>query len=332
MMSHASRANYNRVTISKSAFTDMALTPETRQFAAQNATRLLGRLAFQMNATMKSADPDAVHDLRVAIRRFTQALAVFKACFPGKEKRKIKRRLKKLMIVAGSVRNCDVASKLLAKSRSTEAAGLRGKVQSQRKESERTLTATLKRRMDRKSSLKWRSALESALSPANDNVGHESIAETARRLLPGMAKDFLKLGGAAAAAKASSEKLHLFRIESKKLRYTLEIFAPVYGSSMNQWIDKIREAQNLLGDVNDCVTAREIISEYKGGAGIDNWLMKRERRKADAFQRWWPDAFGGREIQQAWTQYLGAPLDTAAAKKPMARATSLRDRATARAR
>ena len=107
----------------------MALTIETRKFAGQNAARLLRRLAFQMNLTKKAPDSDSVHDLRVSIRRFTQVLGVFKSCFPGKETRKIRRRVKKLMQLAGAVRNFDIALKLLSKSRTTEAASLRPKLE-----------------------------------------------------------------------------------------------------------------------------------------------------------------------------------------------------------
>ena len=108
-----------------------------------------------------------MHDLRVSIRRFTQTLGVFKSCFPGKETRKIRRRTKKLMTLAGTLRNFDIALKLLSKSRTEEAASLRPKLESQRKESGRVLIGALKRRIERKSSLKWRTALEAALAGGN---------------------------------------------------------------------------------------------------------------------------------------------------------------------
>ena len=67
---------------------------ETRKFASDQADRRLGQLAFQVNQTVKSRDAEAVHDLRVAVRRFSQVLRVFKPCFRGKEPRKIRRELK----------------------------------------------------------------------------------------------------------------------------------------------------------------------------------------------------------------------------------------------
>src|SRR5678815_1939319 len=89
---------------------------ETRKFAYDQAYRRLGRLAFQINQTVRSRDAEAVHDLRVAIRRFSQVLRVFKPCFRGKEVRKIRRELKQIMVLAGEVRNCDIALQLMSKS------------------------------------------------------------------------------------------------------------------------------------------------------------------------------------------------------------------------
>jgi CHAD domain-containing protein len=297
----------------------MALTTETRKFAGQNAARLLGRLAFQMNLTMKSPNADSVHDVRVAIRRFTQALTVFKPCFRGKETRKIRRRLKKLMLHAGNVRNCDVALKTLSKARMGEAASLRPKVQSQRKENVRVLVAALRRRIDRKSSLKWRTALESALATADDAFCRVAIEETARRVLPAMAKDFLEHGNAASEAKASPEKLHQFRIASKKYRYTLELFTPLYGESLKGWLDRVKSIQSLLGDINDCVTVAEIVAHHKVDA-LSSWLKKRARRKTEEFCRRWQEVFGDRDLVRGLIQLLSHPqASSPAMKKPVAR-------------
>jgi CHAD domain-containing protein len=273
----------------------MALTIETRKFAAQNTTRLLGRLAFQMNLTKKAPGADAVHDLRVSIRRFTQALAVFKSCFPGKETRKIRRRTKKLMTLAGATRNFDIALKLLSKSRAEEAASLLPKLESQRKESARVLVGALKRRMDRKSSLKWRTALEAALASGNSAESRTVIEQSARRILPRMAVDFVERGNAACKAKTSPEKLHAFRIASKKFRYTLELFAPLYGAELASWRDSIKGIQTVLGEINDCDTVAKMLAEYKGAGAVAGWLKKRERRKVEQFSRRWAEEFGDSE-------------------------------------
>lgn len=292
---------------------------DTRKFAAQNTARLLGRLAFQMNVTRKSPGADAVHDLRVAIRRFSQALGVFKSCFTGKDTRKIRRRMKKLMLVAGAVRNCDVALKLFSKSRGADAAGISSKIQAQRKEGERTLTAMLKRRMERKSSLKWRTALEAALA-ANAAAGKVGVEDTARKTLPGMARDFLERGDAASEPKASPEKLHAFRIVSKKFRYSLELFAPLYERELSAWIDSIKRIQTLLGDINDCESVAHMIEDQKGGGAMVGRLKKRQRRKVEEFLSAWGEEFGDREAVRTRVDALANPQEAShPIRKPPAR-------------
>lgn len=54
-----------------------------RKYATEHTSTLLRRLAYHMNRVGRSADSDSVHDLRVAIRRFTQSLRVFAPFFPS---------------------------------------------------------------------------------------------------------------------------------------------------------------------------------------------------------------------------------------------------------
>jgi len=270
-----------------------------------------------MSLTKKAPDSGSVHDLRVSIRRFNQALGVFKSCFPGKETRKIRRRTKKLMTLAGAVRNFDIALKLLGKSPSPDAAGLRPKLQTQRKESGRVLIGALKRRIEKKSSLKWRSALEAALAGGDSAYSRIAVEQTARRILPRMAKDFVERGNAASQAKASPEKLHAFRIASKKFRYTLELFAPLYGSTIDTWLESIKGIQTLLGDINDCVTVAEMLADYKGAGATKDWLKKRERRKVEQFSRSWLEEFGDTESLRNRIRSLNHPGQ--AIKKPAGR-------------
>ena len=70
---------------------------DTGTFAVDSATKLLERLAFQIHHVRQNGDVEAVHDLRVAIRRFGQSLVLFKDVFAGKDVKKIRRRLKELM-------------------------------------------------------------------------------------------------------------------------------------------------------------------------------------------------------------------------------------------
>ena len=84
-----------------------------KKYALQQARRLLNRLHVQIGRAAEQGDPDAIHDLRVAIRRFNQCLRVFAQFFPTRKARKIRGRLKGIMDLAAEVRDRDIALELL---------------------------------------------------------------------------------------------------------------------------------------------------------------------------------------------------------------------------
>ena len=49
----------------------------------------------------------------------------------------------------------------------------------------------------------------------------------------------------------SVQALHAMRIEAKRLRYTMEIFAPIYPDALKKQIQIIRKTQEWLGDIHD---------------------------------------------------------------------------------
>jgi len=300
----------------------MTGSTETRRFAVEQVDKLIGQLAFQVGRARKSHDPGPVHDLRVAIRRFAQVFILFRACFPAKDVKKIRQRLKEIMTQAGEVRDCDIAVKLLSKSKLEEAGAFKARLQSQRKEAERILLDTLRRWKERRTSLKWRTRLQGA-SAAEKQTPPGTVEETAMRKLPRMAKEFFDRGRKSAGASGSAEKLHEFRITTKKFRYTLELLSPLYGPTLAARLERIRNMQALLGGINDCATVRQMVSRWSGGAGVDAELRKKQRKQTKEFQRQWTEEFGGPEKIQLWMDYLGGSEDSRRpARKPVARSLS----------
>jgi CHAD domain-containing protein len=258
---------------------------QSRPFVVEQARGQLRHLTSQIGRAIKLCNPDAVHDLRVAIRRFTQAVAVT-------DIRKNRRRLKKIMILAGEVRNCDVALKFNNRFKGPHTLHLQSKLESLRKESEVLLVAELSQWRERRLSLNWSAALDS--TPSSD----VDASELARRVLGRFAKDFEKRGNEATSEEASPKCLHHFRIAAKKFRYALELFQPVYASSLDPLIASIKSTSTLLGDINDCVTAAGIIADYKGGHRLASRLKKRQHKKTEEFRRFWKEEFKGTGIDQ----------------------------------
>jgi CHAD domain-containing protein len=237
---------------------------------------------------LKSADADAVHDLRVKIRRLNQAQSVFSA----KEQHKLRSSLKKLMKLAGAVRDRDITLELTSESKWASAA-LRSGFAAERQDAERVLLKSLKRWLTHNNA-----ASRIALRPA-------AFGESARHALRSIARKFFARG-ARAANGATPQELHKFRIAAKKFRYTLELFAPVLGSGLNVWMERIKDVQSRLGEINDYETARRMVaglvsegSAPDGSGKVAADLERRQRAKVKEFHKLWTA-----EVARTWKRSL----------------------------
>jgi adenylate cyclase len=273
----------------------MPTSPETRKFAAEHAQKLLGHLAFEINHAAKSRDPESIHDLRVSLRRFSQTLHLFRDCFPGKKIRKIDLRVKRVMRSADELRNFDTTLRLLFKARRSGSSALRSKLQARRKESERLLAGLLKRWTERKSSVKWRTALQGAVEQSDGVLAKVTIQQGARKITPQLARKFLERGKKA-AANASLSDLHACRIAARRFRYALELLGPVSNTALTAWLPDIKRVQTMLGEITDFQAARELVSSYPAGDQFDSWLKKRQRKATKSFCQFWEETFANRVV------------------------------------
>ena len=79
--------------------------------------RLVRVLGHELNKAAKHPDADAMHDIRVAIRRLRQCLDVFAPLWGSRTSKSISKRVRGLLKAAGEVRNLDIAIDLLKKAR-----------------------------------------------------------------------------------------------------------------------------------------------------------------------------------------------------------------------
>jgi len=131
-----------------------------RDYARLQAAVLLRRLAFQVDRAAKRGDAGSVHDLRVAIRRFSRCLRVLAQFFPGGAWKKIRRDMAALMDAAGPVRDCDMALALLAEAGIQGRAGILQQLAAKRRKASRELFRKIRRLQSGNFSRKWRSRLE----------------------------------------------------------------------------------------------------------------------------------------------------------------------------
>ena len=251
-------------------------------------------------AAAKHEDAEAVHDLRVSIRRFMQCLREFQPFFGRKRARNMRRRLRRVMNRCGRVRNHQIAMGLIEQAGGHEP-HTPAHLQSRLAEEQDRLIEILIRWRQRRVRERWERHLAPKDKPGGDWNLQQSAGENAARILPGRAEALFAAGDQAAAADAGYKKMHRFRLLAKHFRYTLEIFLPVYGDGIKSVMADLRGLQDRLGVINDCVTALKLLDGHpRAAVGVEGLLHQRE----DEFRRFWVRRFG-KAARARWVKKLG---------------------------
>ncbi len=130
-----------------------------RDYACGQTSDLLRRTAFQANRACTLKHADAVHDLRVSVRRLGQCLRAFGQFLPQAKARKIRQQLKVTLDFASQVRNRDVALELLRRAALPPGSSLLEVLDEERTRAAQALVAELKLWAKKDIQRKWRSRL-----------------------------------------------------------------------------------------------------------------------------------------------------------------------------
>jgi len=130
------------------------------QFANEQIASRLATLMFQVRRVAAVQDTESIHDLRVAIRRFSQSITAFSSLLPKQEVKRIRKRLKRMMDAAGEVRERDIALAYLENAGVSADDPLRGRIASERALAERILVDKTRRWNRTSRSRKWRAGLQ----------------------------------------------------------------------------------------------------------------------------------------------------------------------------
>src|SRR5688572_5291063 len=103
----------------------------------------------------------------------------------------------------------------------------------------------------------------------------------------------------------SWEEMHTFRLQTKRFRYTLEVFSDAYGPALESRIASLRKLQTLLGDINDCVVTSSLLGDDPGTEAARATLARKAAAKREKLRRFWIGAFDAPRQLTLWTAYLG---------------------------
>ena len=135
--------------------------------------------------------------------------------------------------------------------------------------------------------------------------GARTAAENVRNVLPGLTARFYQAGRKAAHTELSHRKLHRFRLKAKRFRYTLELFQGFYGPSFGQLLTGLREIQNHLGKMSDCVSMEAL---FEAEPKLASAARRRATKHAAEFKTYWKDEFDGEGEEERWVRYLGRAM------------------------
>jgi CHAD domain-containing protein len=239
----------------------------------------MNRLAKELTGAARSPeDPDAVHDLRVAIRRFVESIKIFPEVCGHSQSRKFRRKLKPLIRALGEVRNLDVTTGVLAAARIRPTPVITRQIQSEKRKAEKALTKILRSWRKRETLEEWRKDLKG-------KAGGARAFSAARDEAPDMLVKLVKNGECALEPGVPYRRMHRFRIASKRLRYTLELFWP---DNKNE-LKLLKQLQDHLGSVNDCVTVLDLIDD---APNITERVRALRTLRENALREFWKENHG----------------------------------------
>ena len=138
-------------------------------------------------------------------------------------------------------------------------------------------------------------------------------------VLPKMARKYFEAGRKAIEGKRPPEELHGFRLETKRFRYTLELFRPLYGPNLDRYLKALRELQRALGKVSDYQAIQRVLSS---DPELKKQIEHALKGKVKDLRHSWR-AFDSEGQLKRWRTYLAGdhskPSSQSAARAPRPR-------------
>jgi len=269
------------------------------------------RLIDEIPGVQLGRDIEAIHDMRVASRRLATGLDVFKSCLPKKKSKIWRDSIRKVTFALGNARDLDIQIAQLTdlygeKLEATYKPGynrLLLRLKQKRSKAQKKVNKTvfnLNESEALEQMILWLEKhrepdqLSEPYPPSLLHKAYPSIAAALEGFL--MHSDFI-------TSEADSDKLHAMRIAGKRLRYTMEIFAPLYAGELKPFILAMKDIQDTLGEYHDADVwatwlpkfvdkEKSRIEDYFGNTGplerlmpgIHHLMAYNEQTRAETYQ------------------------------------------------
>lgn len=232
--------------------------------SAVTAVRYLGRHVRRLRRHLvglpRARNPESVHQVRVACRRLRAGFRVFRELLGKERTKRWRSALRDLASALGKARDTDVqiAAMLGRLGESGDPEIRHGIVfwlallETTRSRCQPQIRHALRRFLRTGTLRQMKEWLNDARRNLATAVGKTEAPPTGyeKRLLQRV-NEFLTQGNSL-RDEEDVARHHEFRVAAKKLRYTLEIYAPVLGTHFEVALEAVREMQSYLGEIHDC--------------------------------------------------------------------------------
>lgn len=215
-------------------------------------------------------DAEAVHDLRVGLRRLRTLLRPARAIYGKKRIRAASDELRRFAQATGIVRDEEVLHETLAglglprRTRRALDAWLRSRRRRERelRKAAVELLTSPAAALGLPSLEAALTTLEAALKPRRKGKGKQSAADVARAALDAAIDGVHEIGALGPSA-ADPLAMHALRIREKRLRYTAEIFAEVLPGESARLAKDAARMQKRLGELHDLDQAIAVVLQAR---------------------------------------------------------------------
>ncbi|MCR0982307.1 CHAD domain-containing protein [Roseomonas populi] len=249
-----------------------------------------------------AGEPEGVHQMRVATRRLRAIISTFHPGLPEEAEARFNAGLRRLGQVLGEARDWDVFITQILPAAAVD--GLRIHDLARLEE------AASRARAAAQSSLRaavsgpaFTNTIESLSAWAEDAAdpsspqGHGKLARQARKLAPRLQERLARTVRRRGRhiRRRSETELHDLRKALKKLRYGVELLAPLHESGRKTFRRACQSLQEELGALNDAVMAAELTRRLESedpslapqGKMLRAWARKRRERAMEATPAAW---------------------------------------------
>ena len=244
-------------------------------FGVHRLLPLLDAFSKEIEGIKTAQDSEYIHRMRVASRRLRAALPLFVSCIPEKKYQHWMQGIQTITRALGDARDTDVQITFLIKIIKKREAGPQrnNPTDSTRTGSKGDVETILLLQLQKK-----RSKLQTAVVSALEKLENSGIIDEMRTFFINQIKGAKRtrkksppFGIPPVAANRISRRLnallsyedwvhnpdaitehHATRIAAKKLRYTMEVYSPLYRLGLKKYLFRVKKIQEILGDLHDC--------------------------------------------------------------------------------